>query len=99
MQPLLDVRMNDGSRHFGDLPFSRSRESVRDYVARLDGARLTDFLTDVVTEAWIDFELAGQRFTVNNQFGEYWFFVDDPSCPEPLLRSVLAHFAGLLGAA
>ncbi len=97
MQRLFDLRMSDGSRHFGSLPFSRSWESVRDHAARLDGARLSGFVTDGVTEAWIDFELAGQRFTVNNQFGEFWFFVADPSCPDALLGSVLAHFSALLG--
>lgn len=99
MQRLLDLRMKDGVRHFGSLPFSRSWESVRDHVQQLDGARLSGFLTDGVTEAWIDFELEGHRFSINNQLGEFWFFVADPSCPELLLRVVLAHFAGLLGAA
>lgn len=97
MRRLIDLRQNDGSRHFGSLPFSRSWESVRDHVAQLGGARLSGFLTDGVTEAWIDFELAGWRFTINNQLGEYWFSVADPSCPDSLLRSVLTHFAGLLG--
>src|SRR4051812_43399866 len=97
MQRLLDLRMNDGSRHFGSLPFSRPWGIVRDHAARLAGARLSGFVTDGVTEAWIDFELAGQHFTVNNQFGEFWLFVADPACPDSLLRSVLAHFSGLLG--
>ena len=97
MQPLLDLRMHDGSRHFGSLPSSRSWESVRDHVRRLKGARLTGFLTDGVTEAWIDFEFASQRFSVNDQFGEFWFFVDDPSCPDSLLHTVMVHFTGLLG--
>lgn len=97
MRRFLDLRLNNDSRHFGSLPFSRSWENVRDHVVRLGGARLSGFLTDGVTEAWIDFELAGQRFTINNQLGEYWFFVADPSCPDSLLQSVLAHFSGLLG--
>jgi hypothetical protein len=54
---LINIIMNDGSRHFGDLPES----------------------------------IDGQRFSVNNQFGEYWFFVDNPRCSEEILEAVLGH--------
>ena len=97
MQSLLDDRMQDGSRHFAWLPFSPSWERVRDHLGQLEGALLTEYLTDGVTEAWIDFELGEQRFTINNQFDEFWFFVADPSFPEALLHLVLSHFCGLLG--
>ncbi|MCK6531485.1 MAG: hypothetical protein L6Q84_00830 [Polyangiaceae bacterium] len=96
-RPLIDLRMHDGSRHFGSLPEHLGAEPpewhvIRDAVPALAGAALSDFVTDEVTEAWIHFQWRGQRFAINNQHGEWWFFVDDPSCPDALLAAVLEHF-------
>ena len=93
--------MHDGSRHFGDLPENYSVEDpewhrLREHVRLLPGARITGFLTDDVTEAWIDFTYQGHRFSINNQLDDWWFFVDDPRCPDAILDRVLAHFATLL---
>ncbi|MCB9853914.1 MAG: hypothetical protein H6819_12510 [Phycisphaerales bacterium] len=71
--------------------------NVRDHVASLEGAQLTGFLTDEVTEAWIDFEYRGHAFTINNQLDEYWFFVKDSACPDEILHEVADHFEALLG--
>ena len=54
-------------------------------------------MCDGVTEAWIDFTFEGHAFTVNDQFGEYWFFVADPTCPDSVLRAVLNHFESING--
>jgi hypothetical protein len=94
---LLNVTMHDGTRQFGELPLRADWYQVRDHVLRLPGATLRDFVCDGVTEAWIDFVYEGHSFTVNDQFGAYWFFVDDPQCPETLLRQVLEHFQQLGG--
>jgi hypothetical protein len=99
---IIDMRMHDGSRHFGGLPETYDVErpqwyAVRDHVGRLEGAQLTGFVTDDVTEAWIDFRLQGHAFSLNNQHGEWWFFVSDPACPDTLLEHVLDHFEALLG--
>jgi hypothetical protein len=88
--------MHDGSRCFGDLPATVLWYAVREHVTRLPDAQLTGFLTDNVTEAWIDFRYGGHDFSINDQFGDYWFFVNDPACPDLLLRQVLAHFELLL---
>ncbi len=93
---LLDLRMHDGSRHFGDLPQTASWHAVRDHVEKLPGAVLTGFVTDHVTEAWVDFTYAGHVFSINDQLGNYWFFVDDPACPTDVLQRVLTHFERLL---
>ena len=53
-------------------------------------------LANGVTEAWIDFRYAGYAFNINDAPGDYWFFVNDPSCPEALLQIVADHFASLL---
>ena len=83
--------MIDGSRHFGELPQSILWHKLRDHLIELDGAKVTDFVTDDVTEAWMDFSYRGYRFSINDQFGAYWFFVGDPECPDGVLEAVLSH--------
>jgi hypothetical protein len=94
---LQNVRMNDGSRRFAALPQKVLWHGVRDHAAKLPGAAVTDFLCDGITEAWISFSYQGQEFTINDQFGEYWFFVKDASCRDEVLRRVVQHFEPLLG--
>jgi hypothetical protein len=94
---LLDRRAHDGSRIFAELPQSLLWQTGRDHALRLDGARIGEFITDGVTEAWIDFTYAGHAFTINDQFGEYRFFVKDPACGDAVLSAVVAHFVELLG--
>jgi len=94
---LIDIRMHDGSRHFLTLPESEPWRVLRDHLALLSGVEVTDFLTDGVTEAWIDFAFSNHCFTANSQFGEYWFFVNDPSCPAEILNQVARHCVQLLG--
>lgn len=94
---IFDMRMNDGSRHFASLPETYDVEhpqwhALRERVALLSGAELTSFVTDDVTEAWIDFAYRGHHFGINNQQGDWWFFVDDPQCPDDVLREVVDHF-------
>ncbi len=90
--------MHDGSRHFASLPEIHSAERpewhrLHDHAAALAGATLTGFLTDEVTEAWIDFDYRGHRFSLNNQGGQWWLFVADPACPDEILVAVRDHFA------
>ena len=94
---LLNIEMNNRSRLFGELPQTITWYRLRRHLKKLDGAKVTNFLTDHVTEAWIDFSYRGHRFSVNNQFGSYWFFVDDPTCPDEILENVLSHCEILLG--
>ncbi len=101
MTRLFDLRMADGSRHFGDLPETYDAETpewhrLREQVSALEGAELTGFVTDDVTEAWIDFRWREHAFSLNNQHGQWWFFVADPGCPDDLLVAVLDHFERLL---
>jgi hypothetical protein len=94
---LLDITMNDGSRHFGALTQAVLWYEMRDHLGLLEGASVTGFITDNVTEAWIDFTFREHSFSVNDQFGEYLFFVADPGCPDSILEVVLAHSRQLLG--
>jgi hypothetical protein len=76
--------MNDGSRKFAELPQSRPWRELRDHLLVLHGAVVTGFFTDSITEAWIDFTFRGHSFTINDQFGDYWFFVDKDHQPQGL---------------
>src|SRR3954469_5348724 len=96
-EELLNIIIADGSRHFGELPQSASWYKLRRHIRRLNGVTETNILTDHVTEAWINFSFQGYPFSINNQFGDYWFFVNDRNCPDETLRIVLLHCRGLLG--
>ena len=96
VMPLRNDRMKDGSRHFGSLPQTVLWDEIRNHTNRLSGAEAVNFLCDDVTEAWVDFSFQGYRFTINDQLGEYWFFVQDSRCPDTILQKVLKHFEGLL---
>lgn len=96
MDRLLDVRAHDGSRQFAALPATRNWYAARDHVHELPGAALTGFLCDGLAEAWIDFTYRENHFTLNDQLGEYWFFVADPACGDGVLKEVLAHWRRLL---
>lgn len=84
----LDLRMADGSRHFASFPDTLDWYSLRDRLQATQGVQVTGFLTDDIAEAWIGFDFGGHRFTLNNPFGEYWAFVEDPSAPDSVLRDV-----------
>jgi hypothetical protein len=93
---LFDFRMKDGSRHFADLPEVVFFDEFADHVEKLEDAEITEFITDGVIEMWLDFEYREHHFSVNNQFGDYLFFVQDPDCPDEILLEVCAHFRRLL---
>ena len=93
---LFNMIMVDGSRHFGELPQTVLWYDLRDHIEKLEGAAITDFLTDHVTEAWIDFTYRDHEFSVNDQMGNYWFFVKDPKCPDDILSAVLSHCSSVL---
>lgn len=101
MPRIYDLRMADGSRQFGALPEHYDVDApewhrLRAHVAALDGATPGGLVTDDVTEAWIDFTYAGHELSLNNQQGEWWFFVDDPACADAVLARVLDHFEAVL---
>lgn len=93
---LFNITMHDGSRNFADLPESIFFDELRELVKNFEGARETGFVTDWVTEVWLDFEYRGHKFSVNNQPGGYWFFVDDPNCPDKILLEVVEYFERFL---
>lgn len=96
MPEIYDMRMRDGSRHFAALPETEPWESLHEHVKRLEGVSDAGMITDEVTEAWIDFRYRGHEFSINNQHGDYWLFVEDPACPAEVLEAVLTHCKLLL---
>jgi hypothetical protein len=96
LSDLLENKMKDGSRHFVDMPETVFFDEFADHVEKLEDAEITEFLTDGVVEMWLDFEFQGHKFSVNNQLGDYWFFVEDPDCPDEILLEVIDHFRQLL---
>jgi hypothetical protein len=97
MESLQNIPAHDGSRQFASLPATQDWCVVRDHTRSLPGAELTGFVCDGLTEAWIDFTFHGESFTINDQLGEYWFFVSNASCNEQHLLAVKTHWASLLG--
>ncbi len=96
MRSLRREMVGDGARLFAELPQTVLWYEVRDHVGALSGARLTSFLCDGITVAWIDFRYRAHTFSINDQFGEYWFFVSDPECPDEILLEVIDHFETIL---
>lgn len=97
MSGFLDIRMHDGSRDFAELAQTVSWDRLFKHIKKLNGVTDASLLTDNVAEAWIDFSHRGHQFSVNNQFGSYWFFVQDPDCPFEVLEAVVSHCKVLLG--
>ncbi|MEO7326188.1 MAG: hypothetical protein ABIW82_15285 [Dokdonella sp.] len=93
---LLDERMHDGSRHFALLPQTQSPLRLLFSVFTLVGAIPRGYLPGLIAGSWLDFRYKGYKFSVNHQYGDFWFFVDDPDCPDSLLTKVASHFAKLL---
>jgi hypothetical protein len=94
---LLNFRMRDGSRQFAELSEACSWAEFHQHIERLAGATITEYVADDVTEMWLDFSFRGHAFTVNNQNGDYLFFVRDPSCPDHALTTIVEHCESILG--
>lgn len=91
----LDFRISDGTRLFASIPAILSWYEAWDRLIGLPGTEVIGFLIDGATEAWIDFRFRDRSFSVNEQFGEYWFFVVDPDCPDAILVEIIDHFVGM----
>jgi hypothetical protein len=94
---LLNKKMSDGSRNFLLLPVGSTPPlSLLFRVFTLWGAFPTAYVPSF-SESWIDFRYKGEKFSVNNQSGDYWFFVENSSCKESVLLLVANHFQRVLG--
>ncbi len=96
IRDLFDEKMRDGSRHFADMPEAVFFDDLADHVEDLEGAEITEFMTDGVVDMWLEFDYRKQHFSIGNNFGDYHFFVNDPNCGEEILLEVCEHFRHLL---
>ena len=93
---LLNDIMHDGSRNFVLLPVGKiSPIKLVFRIFTLRGAYPTGYIPSF-NESWIDFRYKGQKFSINNQYGDYWFFAKNSECPESLLKEISVHFAKFL---
>ena len=96
-RPLMNETMHNGSRLFLQLPQTYPPSSLLRQIVRLGGT-ITAFVSDEITgETWIDFGYKGWKFSIHNPYGEYWFFVKNPACPENILHRLAEYFARLSG--
>ena len=96
LNDLLETKMTDGSRHFVDLPEVVFFDEFYDHTEEFDGADITEFIADGVIKMRLEFEFREHKFSVTNQFGDYWFFVANPECPDEILLGVIEHYRQLL---
>lgn len=90
---LLGEKTQGGSRHFLLLSVGKvSPLRMLWRVFTLRGAYPTAYVPSLA-ESWIEFRFRGHQFSINDQFGDYWFFVEDPQCPDAVLEAVAQHFA------
>lgn len=88
--------MNDNARHFVDLPEVIFFDELSDHLEELPGYQLNEFEVDGVVGLWIEFEWANNKFFVDNQPGDYRFYVEDPKCEEGILLEISNHLRSLL---
>lgn len=88
---LFNMKMNDGSRHFYAHPTVISWDDLLDHLEALNGLEITGIVTDDVIETWVDFSYKEKPFSINDQGGDFWFFAEDPHCPENILLEIVEH--------
>ena len=93
---LLNSIMSDHSRHFAELPESVDWEDLREHIEKMPDAFIKEYISDGITEMWLDFTYKDYNFSINNQFGEYWFFSKNPVCPEEILIKIVEYCEDLL---
>ncbi len=89
---LFSFILPNGSRNYADLPEFYPWDVLRDHLKKLFGSRETAYVSDNVTEFWLDFDFRDNKFSINNQSGEFWFIVEDPNCSDVILIEVIEHF-------
>ena len=92
----LKAKLPENARHFVDFPEVIFFDEFHDHLEKLVGAEVTEFLMDGTLEIWLEFTFLDNKFFVNNRFGDYWFFAEDPECPEDILLGIANHFRTLL---
>ena len=87
---LLDERVA-GWRLFARRPEAVSWMRLRRHLSDMPDAGFVDLACDRMNEAALVFTYAGHRFGVDLHDGTFRFNVEDPACPDAVLREVLAY--------
>jgi hypothetical protein len=96
MIKLLDIRSKDGSRQFFDLQKSISWDDLIIHLKKLDQLEIKEFLPSPDLGSWLDFSFKKFEFSVNEQIGMYWFFVENSSCPDEVLYQLAEHLSAII---
>ena len=72
---------------------------LRRHLVDMPNAALVDVACDRMNEAALIFTYRGHRFGVDLREGSYRFNVEDPTCPDDVLRDVLSFADQLLAPA
>ena len=86
---LLNFKANDNIRNFYAFPFHIDWYKINDRLNSISDIEVNDFITDGIIEAWIDFTYKNHKFSINNQFSEYWLFDNSGECEEEILQEHL----------
>ena len=95
MQAFTDERQ-DGWRQFATRRESVSWMRLRRHLDEMPNAGLVNVACDRMNEAALVFVYRGHRFGIDLRDGSFRFNVEDPTCPDEVLREVLAHADRLL---
>lgn len=88
---LFNFKAEGGARQFARVPETMTWPDLLSQLQTVPGLTVGNSSIDNTAEAWIEFSYRGHSFKVNNQFGDYGFFVQDPSCPDEILLEVVNH--------
>ncbi|TLD70560.1 hypothetical protein FEM03_12625 [Phragmitibacter flavus] len=92
---LVDHRMPDGSRLFIEFPIRHPWSLIHSHLATLDELTITRFVTDDITEGWLDFTFLHHEFTVHDPLDSYLVFVKAPACDIFIQLEILEHLRNL----
>lgn len=93
---LINFLTPGGSLNFMDVPGEIiGGDDLYEYLGTLDGVEMKGATADF-TEVWMDFSFRGYDFAINTQLGDYWFFAENPDCPQEILLEIAAHCQKLL---
>ena len=92
----LDDR-SQGWRTFARRPETVSWVRLRRHLNEMPAAGFVDLACDRMNEAALVFTYRGHRFGVDLHEDAYRFNVQDPACPDEILREVVGYAERLLG--
>jgi hypothetical protein len=95
MQDFPDNRQ-DVWRAFATRPEKVSWMRLRRHLTAIPGATMVDLACDRMNEAALIITYRGHRFAIDLHDGRFRFSVQDPACPDEILRDVLVHADQLL---